>query len=435
VNLKSSVSLGLILAMVATAAGGISLSGTVAVAADSPGLSHAQWDKVAKLVEGDPDTFAGVSVDSSTGIGTVYLTENRRGSKAAQQAIQTIQSIAASPRSVYPIPENRRGSKAQPAIQTTESIATASRTVDPIAWTLAFGTGTHSLRELNAVMDKATHDPSWIAVAGPYLSAWYVDPKVNAVRIGVTEITPTLMAAESTTFGDLAILSIRPRPQQTNRAGQADSSPWWGGDAISDQNNLNGCTGGFAVTYSGGGQVMLTAGHCYPSGTLVAQPYYYSNCMGQVGGVVYGNYSYDAELIDVSYCGGSVTGYGQGYVYTTGVFSRPIGGTAHAYTGDQACFDGSRTEENCSGIVDNSDGCYQVTGGPYLCHMVHAYSTNSSLLAQSGDSGGPVYEISGSKVYAQGLITSIESGGTSGWFSPMWRIVSDFALTTVTCGC
>jgi hypothetical protein len=397
-----------IAAILATLGGGAFNGVTAASTGRSP-LSHDQWDSIVSIANGDSDTFAGVGVDAASGVATVYVTERARGSQKAIKALQRIEGVAASPR------------------------AGAS-----VAWLLQIASGRHSMRELNVAMDKATNDSSWRSLANRYLAQWYVDAALNAVQIGLTQITPQVERAATRMFGDLARLTISERPVLTDRHDQIDSVPWWGGDGIKNWDSSASCTGGFPVSRnSDSAQGMLTAGHCFVTGAQIYQPDLAHSCMGKVttrrnGGTSY----YDFEWIDLlSFCSGSyVRGTAQGHVYRKGPYVRPITGLAHAYVGDQACVDGAYTEENCSGFVNNSNLCFtDSTHGITYCHMARVNSSNSTVLARLGDSGGPVYLLSGTKTYAQGLISATASSGHTAYITPMWRILQDNGYTLITC--
>lgn len=384
------------------------MNGAILGAAGSitnPTVSHQQWDDIVRITKADPDSFAGVSVDGETGVATVYVTSKTSQSPAAAHAIQAIDAIAASPKS------------------------------GPVAaWILKFAAGVHSTRELDAAMDMATHDTAWQLVAKPYLSEWYVDPAINAVRINVSRITPELQAAATQTFGSLAVLGIGSRMIRSNRQSQVDTPPWWGGDGVEDSGASVACSDAFPVMYQGYPRVM-TAGHCWLNGNIVDQPTPAYRCLGSIFGDTYGGGSYDIAVIDLTYCTSNPSA--QGYVWYRGYNWRPIGGMAHAYVGDQACFDGAVTEENCSGYENADDVCVIDNYGITVCHLARASSNTSTVLVRGGDSGGPVYEMSGKYAYAQGMIEGYlkSSGGITGYFSPMWRADQDYGYTVITCGC
>lgn len=368
----------------------------------SAAVSHDQWDQIVSLTKADPDTFAGVSVDATTGVATVYVTAGTRQSTKAAHAIQSVRTIAASPR------QN-----------------------SAIAWTLQFGSSRHSMRELTAAMDLATKSQSWQSLAKPYLAQWYIDAQVNAVRINLTLVTRELQTAATSLFGDLAVLGVGERVVRANRQNQVDGPPWWGGDGVENSSGQH-CSAAFSVWYLSVAR-MMTAGHCWLNGNTVYQPTPSVYCMGTIFGDTYGGGSYDIAVIDLSACNPGA----QGYVYRSGYNYRPVGGMAHAYIGDQACFDGAVTEENCSGYENNDDICVVDNLGITVCHLVQAASNTLTKLVRPGDSGGPVYEISGSKVYAQGMIFGYlaSSGGITGYFSPMWRANQDYGYVVITCGC
>jgi hypothetical protein len=156
---------------------------------------------------------------------------------------------------------------------------------------------------------------------------------------------------------------------------------------------------------------MLTAGHCWAVNTVVKQGYYDANGnphttgnIGQVGSRSYGNNVTDAEFLDADAVGTSVS-IG---VYVGGPTIPPAksvsqGGTT--FLGMSVCFDGSFTTENCQGVVDAVNVCQQFT--PYYeCHQDRAHSFDGSILAQGGDSGGPVEKGDGSGgLIAYGTIT------------------------------
>lgn len=381
-------------------------------------LSHDQWHKVIDIVQSDPDSFAGVTADVVSGVATVYTTEQSNGSPKSLQALQNIGRVAASP----------RGGAAA-------------------IWSLRFESRPHSLAELNGAMDLATNDPHWRALAGPYLAQWYVDPQLNAVSIGLTSIPRDLATAAVGVFGDLARLVIAERMSPTaNRTNNTDAPPWWGGDGIIVYTTGNvgyeQCTESFPVTRnSDSRQAVLTAGHCDLAGYHVYEAWNAYKCMGAVTTRVNGGGSYDFAFVDTTQLCGTgnsyVLGSIQGRIYYSGTLTRAIGGSAHAYVGDQACFDGAVTQENCSGYVSGSDDCYIYSNGLTYCHMARASSNTLTVLARSGDSGGPVYEISGGKVYAQGIISAAlpSSGGITAVFTPMWRVLQDYGYSMVKCLC
>lgn len=141
---------------------------------------------------------------------------------------------------------------------------------------------------------------------------------------------------------------------------------------------------------------MLTAGHCWPSSTVVYQGYYdnngilrYTGTMGNVGARSYSNNAADAEFVDSTATGTQVSNLvWVGPNPTLNASKVAVQGTSFVGLGE--CFEGSTTGENCSAVVQQVDICIQPAQSPTLCHLDDNTSSNGSTLATGGDSGGPV---------------------------------------------
>jgi hypothetical protein len=214
--------------------------------------------------------------------------------------------------------------------------------------------------------------------------------------IGVDRITTILLSDAQSAFDGLGQLVQEERPVLHSRL--LDSLPYYGSDRVSTGGTS--CTVGFEVyqQISPGNfhYGMLTAGHCWSAGTVVAQGYYDNNGtlhssgnMGKVTVRSWGNNVVDAEFLDGTVIGTRVTDL-------VWIGPNPPTQALHVHSsgtsvfGLQVCFDGSFTAENCQGDVDATDVCVQFQGGYNECHLDRAFSLNGSSLAGGGDSGGPV---------------------------------------------
>ena len=312
-------------------------------------LSQHQWVAVRDLILNDSTDFGGVSVNASTGTAGIYRVSSRAAEPATQATIANVQRIAAIDDGL------------------------------PKRWNVSIVDVAHSLSELNSTKAQITTMQPWAQDSQPYLAVWYVDAAANAVHVGVTQITPTLVE-NAKAFGGKVTLAVENRPSPTTRS--ADSPPWWGGDVIS------GCTSGFSVTQrSNGHQGVLTAGHCFSNGAAV---YNGGRFMGYVTWRVYGGGSYDAEFIDTA----ASSGGSGAVVYTGGLndwATAQVTSFLNALPGDQVCTDGSVNFQNCNANVVESNLCVQYVDGQTVCGLDGAQSTNGSWIVQKGDSGGPVY--------------------------------------------
>jgi hypothetical protein len=298
----------------------------------------------------------------------------------------------------------------------------------PKRWTLTISDVRYSLAELEATKAQITTTQPWANDSQPYLASWYVDASANTVHVRVTQITPTL-TQDAATFEGKVTLAIEPRATPATRANDYPP-PWWGGSVI------GGCTGGFsAIKRSTGHKGLLTAGHCF-TGTL--QPAYNgSNFLGYVTWRLYGGGNYDAAFIDTQ----ASSGISNPYVYTGGLndatHSASVTYFLNALPGDQVCFDGSVTFQNCNADVVGSNDCIVYNDGAYVCGIDTADSTNGSWVVRKGDSGGPVYWYTGgTNVTAVGLISGYQgsgNGGTRGYFTDFYTdLNSTFRMNCVT---
>jgi hypothetical protein len=100
------------------------------------------------------------------------------------------------------------------------------------------------------------------------------------------------------------------------------------------------------------------------------------------------------------------------------------------WVGKSICTDGSFTYQNCTGVVDKNNFCIVVGSVLYDCHLVEAYSSNGSTLGQQGDSGGPVYDYSGSGVKVAGFITGGPCTNTcsTAWYTDYSALASELGV-------
>ncbi len=327
------------------------------------------------------------------------------------------------------------------------------------AWTLHLRTVQYSLAQLNSTKARITTQEPWAGLSAKYLTEWYVDPQLDKVVVGVTDVTPPLVSAAAHAFGDQVELvhGYRSRvagmrhykltnphivhvkslakpsahaPLVATDSRQLDSIPYIGGDDIvsltpdpADPGEyfVTECTAGYswATPNSDGtynqNAAMVTAGHCFPQGTNVQQGYVdeaantviTTGSIGTVYTVQWGNQRPDAELMNGSSYAPSV--------WRTQTSLAGVDQTASVVEGQEICADGGLTGENCSGVVGGVNVCHEViydsNGNFYnVCGLDDATSNNGTVMVDpndEGDSGGPVYTLDSSGgLIANGLICS-----------------------------
>lgn len=366
----------------------------VAKAVDDGMLSVAQILAVQGIAAQDIDDLGGVSIDPATHTVTVAVVALHQTSPSAVLSIGRIRAIGAAP-----------------------------ATDGPKDWPLRTSVVTYSLRQLQTVKDEVPTRQPWLSIAGPYLSIWYVDAKANVVHIGLTQATADLASAATLAFGAMATTASAPRYQRADRYN--DFPPFWGGDEL--HSNGVGCTAGSAG--SNGDPGFFTAGHCFQLGWQVFNG---PTMIGVVTWAYAGGSPFDLEFIDTA-IGGYWTG---GRVFWAYSANTAVNGPTSLILGQTVCADGAVTLENCNGVIGQTDMCVQYEGGPYVCHLNEADSTNGRLV-NHGDSGGPVYNAlccGGSYAGAVGIISggNVANGGdgTTMFYTPVvpWLTTAPFCI-------
>lgn len=337
------------------------------------GEDHAHVGRLASLVEAQRATFGGISFDQRTGIATVRYDDSVGESTA----------------------RSRLGLSAG---------AHDSRRV-------VLKQVRHSLQELDAVRERVASDPAWRAAAGTSVAEWYADVERNVVAVGVTELTAGVAQAARRLFGDLVRLHVAARGERTSRVD--DFEPWTAGIRINIGGS--GCTSGFVIRTIAAPiqRRLVTAAHCGALGATV------TNNGDVVGTVV--QRIFTERGLDVAYVGGRSY---EAWMYTHGPDSdigQWIRGATPSAVGLPVCTNGATSGENCNGRVTAVDVCFRYDDGVTSCFLSKVESTNGSVIARPGDSGGPVitYDAGGLKVMG----TIIGPAGTTTYFHSFQRLV------------
>jgi hypothetical protein len=193
-----------------------------------------------------------------------------------------------------------------------------------------------------------------------------------------------------------------------------DTAPYFDGDQIYHVGAGVTCTSGFNMVGSGGGDYMVTAGHC-GSGTWKTHASTIGNTSLNYLTATSGN---DFQITYLS-------GAGLGIVWTNGTNTAPVTGALFPAVGVPITFNGSvtgevrgvtvqATSQNASVYDPSTNTTFVVT------NQAIAKSAPGIVCAQPGDSGGPVYSHTpGANVLAVGIIeaTSPNPDGTDTCFA------------------
>ncbi len=241
------------------------------------------------------------------------------------------------------------------------------------------------------------------------------------VHIGVYNLTPANKNLLDTIFGAGNILIQNLTANEVPVATFSrtnDASPWNGGDAILGTDYVTGgeagCTSGPGITY-GGNVYVLTAGHCFKTGTSI------SNAMLGGSGATMG----DFVSQDMTYGGddtGRIAAQSSGYVWTGAIGSPksvPVYSDASSPVNFTVYNEGAYSGEVSSVVQTtsiNGNGCILVTlqSSPllqrYECNIIES-SNPSAIANQAGDSGAPVIRYVSGNLDVVGIVSA--GGGSA----------------------
>jgi hypothetical protein len=209
-----------------------------------------------------------------------------------------------------------------------------------------------------------------------------------------------------------------------------DTSPWNGGDFIYHLANgqWSDCSSGIPVhDASSGTHYMLTASHCFWDfggvGTSVRNGYVRSDTNAVYSGsstTLIGSVTKNSNLtagsttVDVALIRASTSTLDFVAAWNSQGYGIQIGRAAN-HIGDQVCQSGAFDGQVCGGIVIRALNQTVCPTGESFCvkNLVRASNSTSGTVALGqGDSGGPVYSYTGSRLLARGM-TDIGSGTVS----------------------
>ena len=181
----------------------------------------------------------------------------------------------------------------------------------------------------------------------------------------------------------------------------ADTAPWYAGGLIKGFNpdgTTSRCTSGFGVRDTAGTRYMLTAGHCgaeYSS--------WWSNEMNlSIGHAREKNTAMDVMRIPI------IAG---GFTYDGGVgvneFTKDVVGAGNVHIGEWLCQSGAVSGAVCGFEISSLTYSYCSNKlGSWTCYadLVRAPQKDGIIGVRSGDSGGPVFNLSGPNVIAKGIL-------------------------------
>ncbi|MEV6737743.1 S1 family peptidase [Streptomyces sp. NPDC051104] len=235
-------------------------------------------------------------------------------------------------------------------------------------------------------------------------TAWAVDPKTNRVVVTVdsTVSNAEIAKIKQEAGGNAGALTIKHTPGRFNKLIS-------GGDAIYASSWR--CSLGFNVQDSSGNYYFLTAGHCTDGAGTWWSNSSHSTTLGTTAGSSFPGNDYGI----VRYTNSSVTKSGTvGSVDITSAATPSVGTTVYRRGSTTGIHSGRVTALNATVNYGNGDVVYGLI--------------QTTVCAEPGDSGGPLYSNSG---VAYGLTSggsgNCTSGGTT-FFQPVTEALSAYGV-------
>ncbi len=294
-----------------------------------------------------------------------------------------------------------------------------------------------SVRQLDIIKNDLFDSRNEPPLTGADIRTTGIDGSGRVV-VTVRQLSPEMTSEIAVKYGvnDVVIL-VQSELSSSISSRESDSSPYYGGARI---NAPGGCTSGFSW-YSGTTSMMVTAGHCSPSGGTVTAP---SGAI--MGSITSGSRENWNTGVGTVYMTGSTTYRGD---IALAEFNTGVGSSASIFTGsstsntsalvgemwsrspangDQFCTGGSRSGEICGWTVAEININHAYDDGTTLRDGTRGSRTALSGIIP-GDSGGPVYTVrSDGKVAAKGIISGQSSTllSRSVYFTDIWHAYIGF---------
>lgn len=290
-------------------------------------------------------------------------------------------------------------------------------------------TAPRSWAQLAHVIDEAIELTRQDVPGAGAIIATYVDAQTdravvltNAAPAGLLDLLATRYGADS-----VAVREVPGARRPDLQARNNDTSPFWGGSNINVP--AGGCTSGFPWLRNAS-HVMMSAGHCAPTGGAVTTPP--STTMGSVAnasgenwntgtGSVFltGQSAYKGDLSRISMTSPQQAGTN---IFVGGVNSsttKAIGSmfSRRGLAGDSYCTGGAYSGEICGWTISTTGGNVTYSNGEVARNV--STGTKSAPCTIPGDSGGPVYS-TGTTVSAMGIHNG---GGPNS--SPCFQVFTD----------
>ena len=257
-----------------------------------------------------------------------------------------------------------------------------------------------SYSQLLEKRDQVVHDGEWRQASGIRSFEAWPDPRTNSVHVSVADPNAAAVREIESRYGGsewVTVVAGAPRVPLTRLQ---DSPPFNGGNRVWFQGQGGECTTGIPVqANSSSNTYQIIAAHCVNMIGRVVM-----NSSLAVGHVAYADWSTGTNSTDTALI---YTSSSSDLLWRTNtVRNQQLNSTVPTLVDHYVCFSGSFTlNEVCSAKVVAIDICATEVGPSAPCGAAVAERTDPIIVAQSGDSGGPVYALYPNGLQPRGMIS------------------------------
>ncbi|WP_283134948.1 S1 family peptidase [Rhizohabitans arisaemae] len=276
----------------------------------------------------------------------------------------------------------------------------------------------HSWERLEEIKDEVLELTPAVLTGAQHMVSATIHPERNQVVVEANATPPGLLAGLAARYAGAVVVHLTDATPAEPTARHNDSSPFWGGAAISTNVTAN-CTSGFSWQFRGIAH-MVTAGHCTSMGGSARTPVTtmgtvvkdnWNNSLGTVRIDGQSVYHGDISLVEVEW---PKEASARIYVgNATSSSSRAVAGmwSRRARHGDMFCSGGKATGELCNWRVEMTGVNMRYNDGTLARNVIFAKKRGVCL--KGGDSGGPAYTVnSHGKVVARGINSGTGGNGS-----------------------
>jgi hypothetical protein len=287
----------------------------------------------------------------------------------------------------------------------------------------------YSYAELQSARDLISGELTEVRASGVKITLLGIDLLENRVFVGLSGAPAAFKEGRVPAIADDPIYRFSEIGTINLHSRYDDSNPFWGGSAIQVGPGGADCTSGFNVVI-GGVAKLTTAGHCVFEG---GSGLVYTGGGTYIGTTSIWTFANGANL-DAAIVVPQNYQVAASVIYTGQVAARQVAGSQRVYqpsTSYNKCLAGRFTNETCNLRLFGAG--WSVPVQPGITQTLDVYQSLTSV-GTFGDSGGPVYSLTGAgKAVAWGIFQGKYSGNPTLLSVSRTKNVIDWSAASGVC--